>query len=104
MATIIRLDQIIQDNSTQARRFGLNGSVVYDYAELMKAGHVFPPIVVFSDGTDKVWLADGFHRVAAAKEAGATEIAAEVRAGTQRDAMLYANGEANRDHGLQLTR
>lgn len=105
MATIIRLDQIVRDNSTQARHYGLNGSVVYDYEELMKAGTVFPPIIVYHDGSGKeFWLADGFHRVAAARQAGATEIAAEVRAGTQRDAILYANGEANRDHGLQLTR
>lgn len=103
MATIIQLDQIETNDQLQARRYGLESTVVFEYAELMKAGHVFPPITVFFDGT-KFWLADGFHRVEAARDVGAKEIAADVHEGTKRDALLHANGPANRDHGLHLTR
>jgi hypothetical protein len=58
----------------------------------------FPPVVLFSDGQER-WLADGFHHVLAARMSGLAEIAADVRAGTQRDAFLYGIG-ANSTHGL----
>jgi hypothetical protein len=44
-------------------------------------------------------LGDGFHRVLAARKAGLSELAAEVRAGTQRDAMPFGIC-ANNAHGL----
>ena len=52
-------------------------------------------------GTDH-WLADGFHRVNAALNAGLTEIAADVRQGTLDDAKWHAAG-ANATHGLRRT-
>jgi hypothetical protein len=60
-----------------------------------------PPIVVFHDGVD-YWLADGFHRHAAHLKAGAADIAADVRKGTKRDAILHSVG-ANQAHGLRRT-
>jgi hypothetical protein len=65
----------------------------------MKEGAEFPPVTLFYDGTD-YWLADGFHRVEAAFGAGLTEIVAEVKQGTRRDAILYSVG-ANAAHGLR---
>jgi ParB-like chromosome segregation protein Spo0J len=38
------------------------------------------------------YLADGFHRVAAAKSVNLEELPAEIRVGTKREAMLYACG------------
>jgi hypothetical protein len=67
----------------------------------MEHGEAFPPVVVFHDGKD-YWLADGFHRRDAAIGAGLLEIEAEVKQGTQRDAILYSVG-ANADHGLRRT-
>lgn len=63
----------------------------------MKAGAVFPPIVVFRDADGVLWLADGFHRCAAAEHAGG-EIEAEVREGGEAEALLFAAG-ANADQG-----
>jgi hypothetical protein len=85
---------------TQAR-VGINDDVVADYAAALVAGARFPPIVVFHDGTT-YWTGDGFHRLTAAALAGAKRIRAEVRRGTQRDAVLYAVG-ANATHGLRRT-
>ena len=53
------------------------------------------------DGTD-YWLADGFHRFWAAKEAGLTEIYEEIHPGTLRDAILFSLS-ANSKHGLRRT-
>src|SRR5207244_1874771 len=45
---------------------------------------------------------DGFHRLEAARLVGCTELGADVRQGTQRDAVLYSVG-ANAQHGLRRT-
>ena len=88
------------DGGTQARA-ELNAATVEEYAQAMQDGATFPPIVVYYDGSD-YWLADGFHRVAAARSAGRA-VVADVRPGTRRDAILWAVG-ANDTHGLRRTR
>ena len=97
---MIPINYIKTDDGTQFR-LGMNSETVRDYTEAMKDGAQFPPIIIFGDG-DSEWLADGFHRVAAAKEAGLTEIAADVRDGSRRDAILYSLS-ANANHGLRRT-
>ncbi len=91
---------IRRDGGTQPRAT-LNLNWVEDYGQDMLAGHTFPPVVVFYDGTDH-WLADGFHRTEAAEAVGLVEILADVRQGTQRDAILYSVG-ANGTHGQRRT-
>ena len=49
----------------------------------------FPPIVVFEHGGQFI-LADGFHRVKAARKAKLSHILAEVRQGDRRDALRFA--------------
>ncbi len=98
----IPLRSIKMDAGIQQRAPMLNSVVVAEYAEAMKAGAQFPPITIFTDGNIN-WLADGFHRVEAAEEVGANAIAAEIRQGTRRDAMLFACS-ANRTHGLRRAR
>ena len=88
------------DGGTQAR-YQLYDEIVDDYAEDIKQGTVYPPIVVFFDGQE-YWLADGFHRVAARKKLNQKKVSAEVHLGTRRDAVLYACG-ANATHGLRRT-
>jgi hypothetical protein len=70
--------------------------------QLADGGLRFPPVLLFTSGRQH-WLADGYHRVLAARQAGLTEIAAEVRPGTPRDALL-AGIAANSTHGLPRTR
>lgn len=96
----LAIEFITIDGGTQSRAC-LNDSTVDEYAEAMDDGAEFPPILVFYDG-EKHWLADGFHRVAAAKKLEWGEIAATIRSGTRRDAVLYSVG-ANVTHGLRRT-
>jgi Holliday junction resolvasome RuvABC endonuclease subunit len=67
----------------------------------MQQGYSFPPVVVFYDGND-YWLADGFHRLQAAIEAGFGELEVDLKLGSRRDAMLHAVG-SNASHGLKRT-
>jgi DNA methylase/ParB-like nuclease domain len=95
---LLPIDAVHTDGGTQIRT-ELNQFLIDDYAAAVQAGAVFPPVVVFSDGTD-YWLADGFHRLEARRRAGFTEISADLREGTRRDAVLFAVG-ANVSHGLR---
>ncbi|MAG85861.1 MAG: hypothetical protein CMB97_00385, partial [Flavobacteriaceae bacterium] len=61
-----------------------------------------PPVVVFATDEGNL-LADGFHRIKAAKKLGLTEIEADVKQGTRKDAEEYAV-LANLKHGKPLTR
>lgn len=96
----LRTYLIHTDGGTQPRA-GTDQRTVTEYAQDMLAGVTFPPVVVFNDGAD-YWLADGFHRVLAARVANLENVEADVRMGTQRDALLYACG-ANAEHGMRRT-
>ena len=98
----LRLDAINILAGTQSRA-ATNDDTVKEYTEALDQGAEFPPVVVFSDGSDTgKWLADGFHRYLAHRKAGVQEIACDVRIGTLRDAKLFSNG-ANGTHGLPRT-
>ena len=60
----------IRTNGDTQHRNAPNPNIVREYAELMRAGVVFPPVAVFWDGKDH-WLSDGFQRIDAAKLASA---------------------------------
>jgi ParB-like chromosome segregation protein Spo0J len=81
-------------------RAEIHQETVNEYAEAMRNGDKFPPIVVFRDDEVFYWLADGFHRFEAAKGAGRNFIQAEIREGGKREAILFAVG-ANAIHGLR---
>ena len=98
--TQVPIASIRMDGGTQPRA-NIDGGAVADYMNAMADGADFPPVVVFYDGTS-YWLADGFHRIRAAEQAGRDEIACEVHQGTQQDAQWYSFG-ANKTNGLRRT-
>lgn len=102
MARQTRLLSIVVDQSIQPRADGTDKQLVSEFAECMRAGDVFPPIVVYEDG-DKLWLSEGFHRVAAADMAELDTIKAEVRPGNRKDALVNACGRSNAIHGSRET-
>ena len=96
----VQISDIRIDGGTQSRA-SINPQIVSDYAEAIKAGDVFPPVVVYFDGAD-YWLADGFHRYEAHASAGSDALRVDLRQGTRRDAVLFSVG-ANALHGLRRT-
>jgi hypothetical protein len=90
----------IQDGEAQMR-VEMKPDVVREYADDMADGHIFPPVVVYFDGTT-YWLGDGFHRVEAARKLQRETIDAEVRDGDVRQAILHGIG-SNASHGLRRT-
>lgn len=96
----LNLAVIRLDGQTQAR-VALDEAQVSEYAEAMREGDKFPPVVVFHDGSD-YWLADGFHRYHATRQIGHASIEAEVKTGTAQEAQLFSFG-ANAKRGLSTT-
>lgn len=96
----LKLAQIIIDAGTQSRSC-ITEDVVTDYADRMTRGDEFPAIIVFHDGTD-YFLADGFHRLLAAKRIKCLDIKAQVESGAKLDAIRYSIG-ANVANGLRRT-
>ena len=97
---MIEIARIKTDGGTQPR-VSLNQETVAEYRDAYKSGVKLPPVTLFFDGTS-YWLADGFHRFWAARDAGLTEIYEDIQPGTQRDAILYSLS-ANSKHGLRRT-
>lgn len=94
----LKLSNIRTDAGTQCRA-RIDEATVAEYAEEMVNGSRFPPVVVFrSEG--KPILADGFHRLHAARQAKFENILAEVRPGTRTDALKFSLG-SNQSHGLR---
>lgn len=91
----------IRINGGTQSRASIDKQVVGDYADAILAGDTFPPLVVYHDGAN-YWLADGFHRYEAYARAKIDQVAADVRQGTQRDAILFSVS-ANAVHGLRRT-
>jgi hypothetical protein len=103
MSRLIDPKLIRVDLDTQSR-VEINDDVVNEYTELMSAGTIFPPVIVFDDAaTEQFFLVDGFHRLAAHLKFKPNEaIAADVKHGDLADARWASIG-ANKTHGLRRT-
>ena len=97
-AVMIQIAKIRRDSSCQPRVV-LDEVTVAEYAEAMKDNAEFPPVTLYFDDED-YWLADGFHRCAAAETCGRQTVPADVRDGNRRNAILHSVG-VNADHGLR---
>ena len=97
---LVPLEECILDPGVQSR-VEVDELTVAEYAEAYNEGVAMPPIVVFGSG-GKYCVADGFHRVLAAQQAGKLQILAEVHVGGVRDATLHS-AAANAAHGKRRT-
>jgi hypothetical protein len=83
--TALRIDDLLA-NAPVDPEAHLDAERVERYAGRTEA---LPPVVVF-DTEEGLLLADGYHRVAAARRRGLETIEAEVRLGSRQDALRYA--------------
>lgn len=83
--------KIEQISSESVQVWNADESKVKLFAEQMKRGDKFPPVVVFDDNST-YYLSNGFARVQAARLAGLKEIDAIVHTGTKLDALWLALG------------
>lgn len=102
--TTLEIGAIVAEGATQMR--GYDETLVEHYAVAMKNGAVFPPVTVFANGS-RYYLADGFHRLGAAKAVKQKTIAAHIHEpidteSAQRSAILFAVS-ANDAHGRNRT-
>jgi ParB-like chromosome segregation protein Spo0J len=74
----------------------LDDERVKRYAQMLDA---LPPVVVF-DTSEGLLLADGYHRVTAARQRGLETVKAEVRRGTRHDTLTYAAKVAAAQQGI----
>jgi hypothetical protein len=90
----IELAAIVVDPAIQQRSDGTSEDTVNQYAEAMRNGAKFPPVVVFSNDDRTFHLADGFHRIGAHQLAHSDvlEIECQVLHGNRDDAIVYACG------------
>jgi len=91
----VMLEDAVQDLATKMYT-GSDEGVVVD-----QEGGRFAPVDVFFDG-EEYWLADGFHRVAAAERAGFDYFQARVQRGGAREAIRFGLGANARD-GMRRT-
>lgn len=94
---MIQIKRIVMDKKIQPR-VALSQDTINEYCEAHINGDDFPNIVVFLVN-NKYYLADGWHRLEAAKKAKITEMTCDVIKGTYRDAIKYSL-LANSKHGL----
>ena len=64
----LAIKEIKQDLEIQ-QRVEMKEYIIRDYADAIGRGEKLPPVKGFFDG-ENYWLADGLHRIAAAKKAG----------------------------------
>lgn len=108
----VSLGDVRIDGDTQPRS-NMDPDTVARYAEKMQSDpdtgliidheeKAWPELVVFQEG-EVYWLADGFHRLHAARQRQLEEFQAKVHQGSLRDAIAYSL-RVNEEHGLPRTR
>jgi hypothetical protein len=93
----------IRTNGATQMRAGIDEEHVERLCHAIEEGIELPPLDVFEDERNVIWLADGFHRYHAYRKSAFGTVAVNIYYGSKRDAIVFAAG-ANADHGLPRTR
>jgi len=97
----MKINEITIDYEIQLKARGIDPGTQAGYVEALSNGVKLPSVIVFHD-KESFWLADGFHRIGAAKFLGRSDINVKVLDGTRQDAMIYA-ATANAEHGKPMS-
>src|SRR5215212_3254903 len=93
--TVLRIDDLLANAPVDPEAY-LDAARVERYAGMVDAPL---PVVVF-ETPEGLLLADGYHRVAAARRRGLQTVEAEVRSGSLHDALRYAATVGAAQRGL----
>jgi ParB-like nuclease domain len=96
----MKLNQLTIDGGTQSR-VKIIQEAIDEYAESLKGGARFPPVLAYYDGI-KYYLTDGYHRYFAHQKAGIKDIDVTIVNGTLRDAILRSFS-VNAENGRHRT-
>lgn len=97
----VAIDAIDLEAKTQTRRKNDKARIAR-YADAMRGGEKFRPVVLIELASGKRVIADGWHRVLAAIEAGIIEITAVIIRGSEELARAIS-GAFNSRHGLNYS-
>ena len=98
----VAIDNIEATAATQVR-IRIDKGIVDQYTADFENGAAFPPLDVYrEENSERIILADGFHRHRAAINAGREDIGCFVYEGGTREALIHALG-SNSDHGFRRT-
>jgi hypothetical protein len=97
----VPLSEIIQDQTLQVRS-KLDESAIRRYAAALKADSELPPVAL-ADIDGRLFLLDGWHRIAAHRQCGEIQICAVVKPMNRSEA-VWAAADANRKNGVPLKR
>jgi len=92
----LEITRLLRESPADPRRH-LDQDRVRRYAEVLD--HL-PPVTVFALEDQTLLLVDGYHRVAAAQQAGRMTVRAEVRVGTKAEALQFAVDVAQVEAGV----
>jgi len=101
---VLKIESITELQECQVRG-GLNPRQVAEYRDLIDSGVEMDSIDVFCDPTDSSspnWVSDGFHRLAAYKQAGRDRIPCQIHEGNLSAALEFALSKNSR-HGAAVT-
>lgn len=108
---LLPVEALVLDGQAQPRG-ALDPQLIEDYTARMTPdatgrlcdpeGNPWPPVEVCAEG-DRYWVADGFHRVTAARHAGHPRVQCRVHPGGLREAIARSLG-VNETHGKRRTR
>ena len=101
MQQLLRIDEVIVDEGLYPRN-GLNWLHAHDYAESMRCGVSFPPIVV-ARIKKKFFLVDGRHRLEAYNSIGEEYVTTTVLKGLTKKEIYIEAVKRNITHGIQFS-
>ena len=92
----LEITRLLRESPPDSRRH-LDQDRVRRYAEVLDQ---LPPVTVFAIEDQTLLLVDGYHRLAAAQQAGRTTVRADVRLGTKAEALQFAVDVAQAEVGV----
>lgn len=94
----VEISTITRDVMVRAN--GTDRATVAAYAQAMRDGAIFPPVILYRD-RQTLRLSEGAHRIEAALAIGLTTIDAEIRQGGRKECIAHAVS-TGRDFGLRF--